>query len=233
MLDSTSATVQTLFNRIAPVYDDLNQCLSLGQHKIWKLMAVKWAEPRAGDRALDLCCGSGDVALMLAERVGVTGEVYGVDFAAEQLSRARSRANPPNLHWVQANVLDLPFGDDFFNCATMSYGLRNVGDIARSLQELQRVLQPGAKAALLDMHRPESAWMRQFQQWYLQQLVVPTARHFGLTEEYAYIAPSLERFPQGAEQVRLAQEAGFAQGVHYAIAGGTMGVLVVQKAVRH
>jgi demethylmenaquinone methyltransferase/2-methoxy-6-polyprenyl-1,4-benzoquinol methylase len=230
MPHSTSDTVQTLFNRIAPVYDDLNQWLSLGQHQIWKLMAVKWAEPRWGDRALDLCCGSGDVALMLADKVGTTGEVYGVDFAAEQLGRARSRSNNPNLHWVQASVLDLPFEDNYVNCATMSYGLRNVGDIARSLQELHRVLQPGAKAALLDMHRPESTWMRQFQQWYLDYLVVPTAGRFGLTEEYAYIAPSLEQFPQGPEQVRLAQAAGFESAVHYAIAGGTMGVLVVQKA---
>ncbi|MGI0494739.1 bifunctional demethylmenaquinone methyltransferase/2-methoxy-6-polyprenyl-1,4-benzoquinol methylase UbiE [Alkalinema pantanalense CENA528] len=234
-----SSEVQALFDRIAPVYDELNQWLSLGQHKIWKLMTVKWSEPQPGDMALDLCCGSGDVAEMLGDRVGPTGQVYGVDFAAAQLEVARKRTEAkgqgrsqfqPQFHWVQSDVLQLPFADNTFDCATMSYGLRNVVDIPAALRELHRVLKPGAKAAILDMHRPDSVWMRQFQQWYLDQVVVPAAQRHHLIEEYAYIGPSLERFPIGAEQIDLARQAGFAKAKHYPIAGGTMGVLVVTAA---
>jgi demethylphylloquinol methyltransferase len=225
--------VQTLFNRIAPVYDRLNQVLSFGQHRIWKQMAVKWTQPQPGHQALDLCCGSGDVALMLADRVGPFGKVYGVDFSCDLLDIARTRAQQApggnRCQWIQGDVLALPFETDTIDCATMSYGLRNVTDIPKSLAELHRVLKPGAKFAILDMHRPANPLVRSFQQWYLETLVVPAAKNLGFTEEYAYIGPSLDRFPTGPEQVALAQAAGFNQVVHYPIAEGTMGVLVGTK----
>jgi demethylphylloquinol methyltransferase len=230
MVQPTAAAVQALFDRIAPVYDDLNQLLSLGQHKVWKQMALKWAAPKRGDTALDLCCGSGDVAIMLADRVGPTGKVFGLDFAAEQLKIAQARSTAyPHLTWMQGDALQLPFEDAQFDCLTMSYGLRNVQDIAASLREMHRVLKPGAKAAILDMHRPENPVVRGFQQWYLATVVVPAAQRMGMTEEYAYIAPSLDRFPVGPTQVALAQQAGFAKATHYPIAEGTMGVLVMTK----
>lgn len=221
--------VQELFDRIAPVYDDLNQLLSLGQHKIWKQMALKWANPQSGNTALDICCGSGDVAIMLADRVGVQGKVYGLDFAAEQLKTAQARSSKyGNLTWIQGDALQLPFEDNQFDCVTMSYGLRNVQDITAALKEMQRVLKPGAKAAILNMHRPDNPLVRGFQKWYLDTIVVPAAKRLGMTEEYAYIGPSLDRFPVGAEQVALARQVGF-QAIHYPIAEGTMGVLVLTK----
>lgn len=225
--------IQALFDRIAPVYDELNNGLSFGQHRIWKQMTVKWSGAKPGDTALDLCCGSGDIAQMLAEKVGRTGEVYGVDFSAAQLEVARDRSErrciKPPIHWIKSDVLDLPLPDNHFDSATMGYGLRNVVDILGSLKEIHRVLKPRAKAAILDMHRPDSEWVRSFQQWYLDEVVVPAAQRFGFTEEYAYIAPSLDKFPTGKEQVRLADQAGFSAATHYPIAGGTMGVLVVTK----
>lgn len=230
----TTSPIRDLFDRIAPVYDQLNDWLSLGQHRVWKLMAVKWSEPSPGDTCLDLCCGSGDLAQLLARQVGATGCVYGVDFSCEQLAIARSRSQtsflPCPINWIEADVLNLPFASNQFDCATMGYGLRNVTDIPKCLHELHRVLKPGAKAAILDMHRPSSPQMRAFQQWYLDNIVVPTAKQFGLTEDYAYIAPSLEKFPTGEEQVDLARKAGFTTATHYAIAGGAMGVLLVTKA---
>lgn len=228
----SSSEIKAIFDRIAPVYDDLNSWLSLGQHRIWKLMAVKWSNPAIGDRALDVCCGSGDLARLLARQVGTTGEVIGVDFSPEQLAIARQRDRYPSLaiRWIEADALNLPFDDNSFDCATMGYGLRNVTDIPRCLAELYRVLKPGAKAAILDFNRPHPSLMRTFQQWYLQSIVVPTAERFGLTEEYAYINPSLERFPTGSQQVGLAYQAGFSQATHYPIAGGMMGVLVLTKS---
>jgi len=228
-----ASEIRELFNRIAPVYDQLNNNLSFGQHQVWKLMAIKWSNARPGNIGLDLCCGSGDLALRLARQVGSTGKVYGVDFSAALLEVARQRTQqqypPPAINWVEADALNLPFEDNYFDCATMGYGLRNVTDIPRCLAELYRVLKPGALAAILDFHRPPQPLMRAFQQWYLDTMVVPAAKQLGLTEEYAYIAPSLERFPTGAQQVNLAKEAGFS-ATHYPIAMGMMGVLVVEKA---
>ncbi len=229
----SASEIRDLFDRIAPVYDQLNNFLSLGQHRVWKLMTVKWSNPHPGDIFLDLCCGSGDLAQLLARKVGASGRVYGVDFSAGLLAIADQRVKdqypPPPISWVEADALDLPFEDNYFNGATMGYGLRNVTDIPRCLSELHRVLKPGAKAAILDFHRPTQPLVCAFQQWYLENVVVPAAEHLGLTEEYAYIAPSLERFPTGREQVSLAQKVGFT-ATHYPIAFGMMGVLVVTKA---
>lgn len=227
---SNADQVKSLFDRIAPVYDQLNQTLSLGQHQIWKLMTVKWCEPQLGDTALDICCGSGDVAALLADRVGESGTVIGVDFSEQMLDYAWQRHQKRgNLQWMTGDALKLPIEAASIDCATMSYGLRNVVDIPKAFDEIYRVLKPGKKAAILDMHRPSNPVIRQFQQWYLDRQVVPAAQRLGFTEEYAYISPSLDRFPVGNEQIRLARAAGFSQAKHYAIAGGTMGVLVVTK----
>lgn len=231
---SPSATeIQAMFDRIAPVYDRLNDRLSFGQHRIWKKMAVKWSEAKAGDRALDLCCGSGDLALILAKTVGENGLVVGLDFACQQLEIAQQRQTRycPHLPmtWLQGDALNLPFPNRHFDCATMGYGLRNVTDIPLCLRELRRVLKPGAKAAILDFHRPSQSYLKVFQNWYLANVVVPTARDFGMTEEYAYITPSVKKFPQGIEQVKLAYAEGFTNAIHYPLLGGMMGILVLTK----
>ncbi|MDX2097839.1 MAG: bifunctional demethylmenaquinone methyltransferase/2-methoxy-6-polyprenyl-1,4-benzoquinol methylase UbiE [Leptolyngbyaceae cyanobacterium bins.59] len=229
----TATEIQALFDRIAPVYDQLNDWLSLGQHRVWKQMAVKWSGAKAGDTCLDLCCGSGDLARQLARQVEPGGQVFGADFAPAQLMVARDRTAQcyglAPITWVEADALALPFPDAQFDAATMGYGLRNVIDIEGALQELRRVLKPGARAAILDFNHSKRPEIRLFQQWYLDHIVVPMAQWFGLTEEYAYLGPSLERFPTGSEQVRLSLQVGFATATHYPIASDTMGVLVVTK----
>ncbi|BAZ42977.1 putative methyltransferase [Calothrix sp. NIES-4101] len=225
--------IRNIFNKIAPVYDELNDRLSFGQHRVWKEMAVKWSQAKPGDTCIDLCCGSGDLSLRMARHVGKTGQVSGVDFSCELLAVAQERAEniypKPNITWIEADVLNLPFEDNHFDAATMGYGLRNVTDIPRCLQELYRVLKPGAKAAILDFHRPSNELMRKFQQWYLNNLVVPTATQMGMKDEYAYISPSLDRFPLGNAQIAIAQQVGFTDATHYPIANGMMGVLVIKK----
>ncbi|MGB7414848.1 MAG: bifunctional demethylmenaquinone methyltransferase/2-methoxy-6-polyprenyl-1,4-benzoquinol methylase UbiE [Thermosynechococcaceae cyanobacterium] len=231
MTAPNAAEIQAIFNRIAPVYDDLNFWLSLGQQNIWKQMAVNWAQPQPGDRGLDICCGSGDLARLLARRIAPDGEMIGTDFSSELLAVAQKKSSvtlQSNIDWVQGDALHLPFVDASFDCATMGYGLRNVTNIPQCLQEIFRVLKPGARAAILDFHQPSTPLLQAFQAFYLQSVVVPVAERYGLTDEYAYIMPSLERFPNGEQQVKLSMDAGF-NAIHYPIAGGMMGVLVVTK----
>lgn len=226
----TAEQVQALFNRIAPAYDRLNGWLSLGQHWVWKQMAVSWSQAKIGATCLDLCCGSGDLALLLGKQVGSTGQVVGLDFAEAQLAIAAQRScHLPQILWQQGDALTIPSPDQTFDAITMGYGLRNVTDIPACLSEIHRVLRSGGKAAILDFNHPENALVESFQQWYLQTIVIPAAKNLGLTEEYAYLVPSLARFPTGTEQVKLARKAGFSDAVHYAIAAGMMGVLVLTK----
>ena len=228
----TATDIKAIFDQIAPLYDRLNQELSFGQHQIWKLMAVKWCQPQRGNLALDICCGSGDITYLLAKQVGTTGKAIGLDFSPRQLEIARQRFNSRphlNLDWIEGDALNLPFPDNYFDCATMGYGLRNVVDIPRCLEELYRVLKPWSRVAILDFNQPDLEILLRFQRWYLDQIVVPTANRYGLTAEYAYISPSLDRFPKGREQVKLGLQAGFSRGIHYSIAFGMMGVLVLSK----
>ena len=224
--------IQQIFDRIAPVYDRFNDLLSLGQHRIWKKMALRWCEPKQGETWLDLCCGSGDMTALLAKRVAPDGKAIGVDFSKQLLAIAATKYLPSiqkNITWQEANVLDLPFAESSFDGATLSYGLRNVANIPQCLSELRRVLKDGSKAAILDFHRPSDRLIQAFQDFYLDRVVVPLADRFAMTVEYAYIAPSLARFPIGLEQVKLAKAAGFSQATHHPIANGMMGILVLQK----
>jgi demethylmenaquinone methyltransferase/2-methoxy-6-polyprenyl-1,4-benzoquinol methylase len=227
-----ASEIQSIFNKIAPVYDQLNDQLSLGLHKIWKQMAVKWCEPQANYLGLDLCCGSGDLTFQLADHL-THGVVYGVDFSPQLLAIAREKAKLKllscEINWVEADVLRLPFQDNYFDCATMGYGLRNVSNIPLCLQELYRVLKPNAKAAILDFHRPDDSLWLNGQKWYLNHIVVPAAAKLGVKDEYAYINISLTNFPTGKEQIKLAQKSGFRQVVHYPVFGGIMGILVISK----
>lgn len=148
--------VEQLFDQIAPRYDQLNDLLSLGLHRLWKRQAVAWLRPRAGQRLLDLCCGTGDLALALAARVRPGGGVLGLDAAAAPLRvAARRGACQPwlPLRWQQADAQATGLPAAGFDGAVMAYGLRNLADPAAGLAELRRLLRPGGRAAVLDFNR--------------------------------------------------------------------------------
>ena len=225
--------VRALFNGIAPRYDQLNDLLSLGLHRLWKRRAIAWLRPRAGQKLLDLCCGTGDLALVLADKVRPGGHVLGLDAAAEPLRLALQRSSRQPwlpLGWQQGDALATGLPAAGFDGAVMAYGLRNLPDPAAGLAELRRLLRPGARAAVLDFNRPDPAdWrgavQQRFQRAYQRALVVPTARALGLPEQYAYLEDSLQRFPTGPEQEHLARGAGFSQARHRLLAAGQMGLL--------
>ena len=198
------AGVQELFDQIAPRYDQLNDLLSFGLHRLWKRQAIAWLQPRPGQQLIDLCCGTGDLALVLAARVRPGGSVLGIDAAAAPLATGLASASCDG--------------------AVIAYGLRNLADPGAGLRELRRLLRDGGRAAVLDFNRPSGLAAR-FQRLYLRRLVVPTAEQFGIPEHYAYLEDSLQRFPTGPQQEALARQAGFSAARHRLLAGGLMGLL--------
>ena len=222
--------VRDLFERIAPAYDRLNDLLSLGLHRIWKRQAIAWLAPQPGQRLIDLCCGTGDLALVLAEKVRPGGLVLGLDAAEAPLAQARARAARAPwlpLEFQRGDALDTQLADGWADGAVMAYGLRNLQDPALGLQELHRLLRAGGRAVVLDFNRPEDpqGLTARFQRLYLRQLVVPLARKAVLEAQYAYLEDSLARFPTGGQQEQLALAAGFTQAHHQPLAGGQMGML--------
>ena len=232
MKPGDAEAVEQLFNDAAPSYDRLNDWLSFGLHRQWKRELVLQLSPRPGEQWLDLCCGTGDLALSLARRLRPGGAVLGVDVAAAPLEiAARRSAREPWLpvRWQQGDALNLEMPDACVDGALMAYGLRNLADPAAGLRELRRVLRDGGRAGLLDFNRlPSGTAAALFQRTYLRRVVVPVASRIGLADHYAYLEQSLERFPDGPAQQQLALDAGFREVFHRPVAGGLMGLLMVR-----
>ncbi|XP_048232776.1 2-phytyl-1,4-beta-naphthoquinone methyltransferase, chloroplastic isoform X2 [Ricinus communis] len=190
---------------------------------------------KMGDSVLDLCCGSGDLAFILSEKVGSIGKVTGVDFSKEQLLIASSRQQLlsrdcyKNIEWIEGDATDLPFFDCHFDAITMGYGLRNVIDKRKAMQEMFRVLKPGAKASVLDFNKSNQPFVASFQEWMIDNVVVPVASGYGLAKDYEYLKSSIREFLTGKELEELALEAGFSTARHYEISGGLMGNLVATR----
>lgn len=224
--------VERLFNDAAPTYDRLNDLLSLGLHRQWKRQLLLTLAPQRGEVWLDLCSGTGDLALALARRVRPGGQVVGVDAAEAPLDVARRRAAREPwlpLDFQQGDALALDCDTASVDGVVMAYGLRNLADPAAGLREVKRVLRPGGRAGLLDFNRlPAASGAARFQRAYLRRVVVPVAKGLGLKDHYTYLEASLLRFPDGTAQEELAKEAGFACARHRAMAGGLMGLLTLR-----
>lgn len=224
--------VERLFNDAAPTYDRLNDLLSLGLHRQWKRQLLLTLAPHRGEVWLDLCCGTGDLALALARRVRPGGQVVGVDAAEAPLDVARRRAAREPwlpLDFQRGDALALDCDTASVDGVVMAYGLRNLADPAAGLREVKRVLRPGGRAGLLDFNRlPAASGAARFQRAYLRRVVVPVAKGLGLNDHYTYLEASLQCFPDGTAQEELAKDAGFADARHRAMAGGLMGLLTLR-----
>jgi demethylmenaquinone methyltransferase/2-methoxy-6-polyprenyl-1,4-benzoquinol methylase len=195
--------VSALFATIAKRYDLINDLQSLGLHRYWKRRLVKLAQGRPGARALDLCCGTGDVTFTLAHQ-GL--EVVGLDFSEPMLAvaRERSRTQSPqakvssqafSVTFLKGDAQQIPFPDASFVIVTISYGLRNLADWERGLQEMQRVAKPGGRLLILDFGKPDNALWRRLYFGYLKLFVPLMGRVFcGDSETHGYILESLKRY---------------------------------------
>ena len=207
-----AAKVNDLFAAIARRYDLLNDLLSFGLHRLWKRRVVRLAGAGPGDRALDLCCGTGDIAFALA-RTGA--ETTGLDFSDKMLERAEARRRRMEQggwkvpKFVQGDAERLPFPDQSFDAVTVGYGLRNLGSWEKGLEEMKRVARPGARLVVLDFGKPPNALWRAAYFTHLK-ISVPLAGWLFCSnaQAYAYILESLKHYPAQsgvAEKMRALQ----------------------------
>jgi demethylmenaquinone methyltransferase/2-methoxy-6-polyprenyl-1,4-benzoquinol methylase len=197
--EQRAAKVNDLFAAIAPRYDRINDLQSFGLHRWWKRRLVRLARPRPGERALDLCCGTGDIAFALTRR---GAEVTGLDFSETMLAVARSRqaANSKseiqNPKFLQGDAQKISFADRSFDIVTVGYGLRNLASWETGLAEMRRVARPGARLLVLDFGKPGNALWRRIYFSYLRIFVPVLGRVFcGNAAAYAYILESLRHYP--------------------------------------
>ena len=215
-----------MFGRITPTYDDVNRVLSLGLDRGWRRRVVRLAGLRAGDRAADICTGTGDLALLLAAAVGQQGEVVGIDFCSSMLEVAERKASPlPQMRFAVGDALHLPLPDGHFQVATMACGLRNLEDTRRGFAELRRILEPGGRVLVLELTRPEG-WLRYLYYPYLFVLLPLVggivSRDFGA---YRYLARSIARFLPVAELLDQMREVGLREVRAVPLLGGIATIL--------
>jgi demethylmenaquinone methyltransferase/2-methoxy-6-polyprenyl-1,4-benzoquinol methylase len=206
--------VRSMFDRIAPVYDSMNRVMTIGLDRRWRRLAVELVV-QPGDRVLDACCGTGDLALE-AQRQG--GQVVGLDFSERMLERARRKSG--TIEWLQGDLLALPFADGSFDAATVGFGVRNVADLELGVRELRRVLRPGGRVAVLEITQPRGRLKPFFGLWF-DRIVPVLGKVIPGGRAYAYLPASVRRFPGAEELVAALEGAGFAY-VRFRLLGGTI-----------
>ena len=215
--------VRTMFDRIAPVYDAMNRAMTLGLDRRWRRLAAR-AVVRRGEKILDACCGTGDLAL--AGRAA-GGDVVGVDFSEAMLARARRKA--PEMEWVQADAAALPFPDESFDAVTVGFGIRNLADLEGGLRELARVLKPGGRLGCLEITRPRGILRPFFRVWF-DGLVPAAGKVLPGGAAYSYLPASVRRFPGPEDLAAAMRRAGFGQVGWRLLGGGIVALHVATKA---
>jgi demethylmenaquinone methyltransferase/2-methoxy-6-polyprenyl-1,4-benzoquinol methylase len=214
--------VRAMFDRIAPVYDAMNHVMTAGLDRRWRRLTAQ-AVVRPGDRVLDACCGTGDLAL--ADLRAGAERVVGLDFSDPMLERARRKS--ADVEWVAGDMMALPFGDAEFDAVTVGFGVRNVDDLAAGIRELRRVTRPGGRLGVLEITRPTGLLRPFFRLWF--DVLVPLAgKVLPGGKAYTYLPASVRRFPGPEELKAVVEQAGFGE-VEYRRLGG--GIVALHTAV--
>jgi demethylmenaquinone methyltransferase/2-methoxy-6-polyprenyl-1,4-benzoquinol methylase len=211
-----------MFDRIAGVYDRMNDVMTAGLHHRWRRRAVDLARVGPGDRVLDVATGTGDLAIELAGRVGPQGEVVGLDFSEAMLRRARQKA--PAIRFEPGDALELHYPDASFDAATVGFGARNFADLERGIAEMARVVRPGGRVVVLEITTPSHSPLAGFCRAWFDRLVPVLGRLAGDSSAYSYLPQSVKRFPPPAELAALMAGAGLLEVGWIETAGGIIAI---------
>lgn len=241
-----SAQVRTMFDRIAGVYDRMNHVMTAGLDRRWRERAVERAQLEPGQSALDVCCGTGDLAFELARTVGPRGRVVGCDFSEAMLDLARAKEEemrlgagadglggpesngarggsaPVEFEW--ADALELPYADAAFDAVTVGFGVRNLADLEAGLAELTRVLRPGGRLVILEITQPQRPPLSTFFSLWFDRVVPLLGSVAGDSDAYTYLPDSVRSFPLPDRLAELMDGAGLARIRWLILAGGIIAI---------
>lgn len=220
--------VAEVFHSVAGKYDLMNDLMSFGIHRLWKRFTGELAGLRPGQRVLDLAGGTGDLAALMAPKVGDGGEVVVGDINASMLQvgreRMADRALVGNLRYVQLNAEYLPFPANHFDCVTIAFGLRNVTHKETALEAIQRVLKPGGRLLVLEFSRPAAALRPAYDFYSFKVLPLMGRLVAGDAESYRYLAESIRMHPDQETLKGMMERAGFGRVGYYNLTGGVVAV---------
>lgn len=220
MLDKREGRIRSMFGNIAPVYDLLNHLLSLNIDRYWRWRTTRLAPPEVGPGAapiLDVCTGTGDLALAYDRRAGGQVAIFGSDFCLPMLlparEKTRKRRATDRIHYIEADTQQLPFPADHFQLVTVAFGLRNVTDTDRGLAEMARVCRPGGRVAILEFSKPRNRLLGPLYQAYFKHVLPRVGQLISRSKDraYGYLPASVMEFPDGEALAVRMRAAGLEQ----------------------
>jgi demethylmenaquinone methyltransferase/2-methoxy-6-polyprenyl-1,4-benzoquinol methylase len=221
-----------MFDRVAGRYDALNSVMTAGLHHRWRQRAAERAALGPGDSALDVCCGTGDLALELAGRVAPGGSVVGCDFSEPMLDLAREKAaerGAAGVRFEWADALELPYDGERFDAVSVGFGVRNLADLDRGLREMGRVLKPGGRLVILEITQPTRPPLSTFYSLWFDRLVPLLGSFSGEPEAYSYLPESVRSFPSPRGLAEKMDRAGF-ERIRYTVLAG--GIIAIHSGIR-
>lgn len=233
MEQSKEERVHGVFESIYKNYDQMNSVISFKQHIRWRKDTMKKMDVQPGQSALDLCCGTADWTIALAEAVGSEGKVVGLDFSQNMLKIGEEKVKERGLKQitlVHGNAMELPFEDNSFDYVTIGFGLRNVPDYMQVLKEMNRVLKPGGIGVCLETSQPEMFGFKQIYYFYFRFIMPIFGKLFAKSyKEYSWLQESARSFPGMKNLAKMFEKAGFVD-VHYKpYTGGVAAVHIGHK----
>lgn len=222
-----AGAVNSMFDRISGVYDRMNRVMTAGLDRRWRERAAERARLEPGMKALDLCCGTGDLTLALAGRVGPSGSVTGADFSRPMLELAEEKAAAAGVSQAEfrwADALDLPFEDDSYDAVTIAFGARNLADLDHGLSGMRRVLLPGGRVVILEITQPRRQPLAGFFSVWFDRVVPLLGKLAGDSPAYTYLPESVRSFPDAPTLASRMDAAGFRHVRWTLLAGGIIAI---------
>jgi demethylmenaquinone methyltransferase/2-methoxy-6-polyprenyl-1,4-benzoquinol methylase len=226
--------VHEVFENIAQKYDLMNSILSFRRHKAWRKFTMKKMNVTRNQSAIDVCCGTGDWTLSLAQEVGSMGQVVGLDFSQNMINVAeqkRKQAGYDQITLIHGNAMELPSEVDTFDYATIGFALRNVPDIKQVLSEMMRVVKPGGMVVSLELSKPVWPPFRALYFFYFNQVLPLMGKMFANRyKQYSWLPESLKSFPDSKELANIFEEVGLVKVETYLLTGGIAALHIGYKS---
>lgn len=237
MVDKSGERVRKMFGEIAPGYDRMNHLLSMNVDRFWRWRTVRALRPQPGQKILDICTGTGDLAIAFSRYTKGKCEVVGSDFCREMLEIGevkKQKRNIDPLTFVHADAQSLPFEDKTFDFVSVAFGLRNVADTDRGLSEMVRVARPGGKIAVLEFSMPRRQPIKGFYQFYFDRILPRIGQLFmrNRSNAYEYLPESVGEFPAYEALAERMKQAGMSTVKFYPYTFGVATLYIGEVAAK-
>lgn len=234
-VDKSGDKVRRMFGEIAPYYDRMNHVLSLNIDRYWRWKTVKRLAPIAGEPILDMCTGTGDLAIAFLKATGGKSEIIASDFCREMLDigeiKKKKLTSGEQITFIEADAQNLPFETDRFSIVSVAFGLRNVASTEKGLSEMVRVARPGGQVAVLEFSKPEWQPFKAIYGWYFHSVLPRIGQSFAKNDSsaYSYLPASVSQFPSGEELAVKMRDAGLKDVKYYPM---TFGIATLYVGVK-